>query len=82
MPFVNETITEDGRIIYRGLCIDLMDRLSEIMGFGYRLRTVEDGRFGGQDEDGNWMGLIGDLVNQVSNSDFIINAGIFNIAES
>ena len=70
-------MTEDGGIIYQGLCIDLIDRLSEIMGFSYRLRTVEDGRFGGQDEDGNWMGLIGDLVNRVSNSDFIINAGIF-----
>ena len=70
MPFVNGTMTEDGGIIYQGLCIDLIDRLSEIMGFSYRLRTVEDGRFGGQDEDGNWMGLIGDLVNRVSNSDF------------
>ena len=58
---------------YQGLCIDLMDKLSEMMGFSYRLRTVEDGRYGGQDEDGNWMGLVGDLVNRVSNSDIVIN---------
>ena len=54
-----------------------MDKLSEMMGFSYRLRTVEDGRYGGQDEDGNWMGLIGDLVNRVSNSDIVTNIGIF-----
>ena len=44
----------------------MMDKLSEVMGFNYRLSLVEDGRFGGQDEDGNWLGLIGDMVNRVS----------------
>ena len=63
-PFVNIT-TEDNRK-YQGLCIDMMDKLSEVMGFNYRLSLVEDGRFGGQDEDGNWLGLIGDMVNRVS----------------
>ena len=53
---------------YEGFCIDMLEKLSEIMGFNYRLTLVEDGRFGGQDEDGNWLGLIGDLVNQVSNA--------------
>ena len=62
IPFIN--ITTEG---YEGFCIDLMDKLSEVMGFSYRLRLVEDGRFGGQDEDGNWLGLVGDLVNRVSN---------------
>ena len=69
--------------MYEGLCIDLMDKLSELMGFSYTLRTVEDGRYGGQDEDGNWMGLIGDLVNRVSNSRNIVsNTDIYNIVES
>lgn len=61
------TIGEDGKEDYEGLCIDLMDKLSEILGFTYTLRLVEDEKFGGQDEDGNWMGLVGDLVNRVSN---------------
>ena len=43
-----------------------MDKLSEVLGFSYRLSIVEDGKFGGQDEDGNWLGLVGRLVNQVS----------------
>ena len=67
------TETVNGTKCYRGFCIDLMDKLSEMMGFSYRLRIVEDGKFGGQDEDGNWMGLVGDLVNRVSNSDIVIN---------
>ena len=62
-PFV---MIEDGKDDYQGLCIDLMDKLSEMLGFSYRLKLVEDGNYGGQDEDGNWLGLVGDLVNQVS----------------
>ena len=49
-----------------------MDRLSEIMGFSYTIRTVEDGKYGGQDEDGNWLGLVGDLVNCVSYSETVL----------
>ena len=49
-----------------------MDKLSEVLGFSYRISIVEDGRYGGQDEDGNWMGLVGDLVNHVSNNDTYI----------
>ena len=60
---------DDGGKVYEGLCINLMDKLSEVLGFSYRISIVEDGRYGGQDEDGNWMGLVGDLVNRVSNSD-------------
>ena len=46
----------------------MMDKLSELMGFSYRIRFVEDGRFGGQAEDGTWLGLVGDLVQRVSYS--------------
>lgn len=63
------TIGEDGREVYRGLCIDLIDKLSEILGFTYAIRLVEDGKFGGLDENGNWMGLVGDLVDRVRNSE-------------
>ena len=53
---------------YEGFCIDLMDKLSEIMGFSYRFSLVEDGQFGGQNEDGSWNGMVGDLVNHVSHT--------------
>lgn len=60
-------MTEDG-IFYQGFCIDLMDKLSEVLGFSYRISLVEDGQFGGQTENNSWTGLVGDLVNRVSNS--------------
>ena len=73
-PFVNVTITEDGEEVFQGFCIDMMDKLSELMGFSYRISLVEDGKFGGQAEDGTWMGLVGDLVAHVSNSEMSIMA--------
>ena len=45
-----------------------MDKLSEMLGFSYTLSLVKNGQFGGQTEDGSWTGLVGDLVNHVSNS--------------
>ena len=54
-----------------------MDRLSEMMGFSYTIRPVEDGRYGGQDENGNWLGLIGDLVNRVSYSETVFSYRLY-----
>lgn len=61
-------VSEDSEEIYQGFCIDLLEKLREILGFSYRIRLVEDGQFGGQNEDGSWNGLIGELVSHVSNS--------------
>ena len=37
------------------------------MGFDYTIRLVADGQYGYGDQldDGSWIGLVGDLVNQV-----------------
>jgi len=65
-PFVvYVTTNEDGEEIYEGFCIDLMNKLSEMLGFTYRIRGVKDGQFGGQSEDGSWTGLVGDLTRHV-----------------
>ena len=76
-PFIYTT-TEDGKEVYKGLCVDLINMLSERMGFSYNISDVEDGRVGGQDEDGNWMGLIGDLVNRVSNRHTQLSVTCYN----
>ena len=75
------TLTDDGKEIFEGLCIDLMDKLSEVMGFSYSISLVEDGNFGGQDEDGNWLGLVGDLVKHVSNKNNIFVLACCNFSE-
>jgi len=53
--------------MYEGLCIDLMDRLSGLMGFTYTISLVADGQFGAFDEGANtWTGLVKDLIDYVS----------------
>ncbi|OQV24439.1 Glutamate receptor ionotropic, NMDA 2C [Hypsibius exemplaris] len=47
-----------------GLCIDLLVRLSSDIGFSYDLYQVEDGKWGGRMEGGQWNGLIADLLNK------------------
>lgn len=34
----------------------------EALNFTYELYLIEDGKFGSVDENGNWDGMIGDLV--------------------
>ena len=77
-PFINVTQTEDGDEVFEGLCIDLLNKLSDKMGFHYIIRLIADGQYGDQLEDGSWTGLVGDLVNQVSHSiTMIINSSLY-----
>ena len=45
----------------------MLNKLSDKMGFDYTTRLVADGQYGYGDQldDGSWIGLVGDLVNQV-----------------
>ncbi|XP_033340273.1 glutamate ionotropic receptor NMDA type subunit 2 isoform X9 [Megalopta genalis] len=48
-----------------GFCIDLLQKLSEEIGFTYELFRVEDAKWGTlEKENGKWNGLIADLVNR------------------
>jgi len=49
-----------------GFCIDLLKRLSDMMGFTYTLYEVEDGNFGTK-VGGTWNGIVGDIIQGVSN---------------
>ena len=48
-----------------GFCIDLLVMLSEMLNFTYTIYEVEDGKFGSQNNDGTWNGLVGDIVQEV-----------------
>jgi hypothetical protein len=52
--------------LYRGYCIDLIELIQADVGFSYELYEVADGMFGSMDSRGEWNGLIGDLVDGVS----------------
>ena len=51
---------------YQGYLVDLMDRISQIVGFKYQFVPVADGKYGHKSADGIWDGMIGELVNEVS----------------
>ena len=48
---------------YEGLCIDLINRLSQDLHFKYNLTLVPDGRYGNLDEKTKrWNGMVGELI--------------------
>lgn len=56
----------DGVQRFEGFCVALLDKLSELLKFKYQLHLVEDGRYGTEPEPGRWTGMIGELVDGVS----------------
>uniref|UniRef100_A0A3Q3JEP5 Glutamate receptor n=1 Tax=Monopterus albus TaxID=43700 RepID=A0A3Q3JEP5_MONAL len=47
---------------FEGFCIDLLKELSNILGFAYEIRLVPDGKYGSQDDKGQWNGMIRELI--------------------
>lgn len=63
--------TEGGRISYSGFCIDLLDELAKILKFTSEIYVSPDGKYGFETENGNWNGMIGELLNEVFKSFFL-----------
>lgn len=57
---VNESKT--GNEIYEGFSIDLIKAISEIVNFNYTIKIVEDNRYGSKNVNGEWNGMIGELI--------------------
>lgn len=51
---------------FEGYCVDLLKELSHILGFSYEIRLVEDGKYGAQDDKGQWNGMVKELIDHVS----------------
>ena len=47
---------------YEGYCVDLAEKISQIVNFTYEFHHVKDNKFGAKDSNGNWNGIIGELV--------------------
>ncbi|AWP02629.1 putative glutamate receptor U1-like [Scophthalmus maximus] len=45
-----------------GFCMDLLSEVAKKVGFKYRVQLVKDGSYGRQDDNGNWNGMIGEVV--------------------
>lgn len=51
--------TKYGNDRFEGFVIDLIRELSELLGFKYVFKLVDDGKYGSVNENGTWNGLIG-----------------------
>lgn len=66
-PYLIEEVNlTSGHITYKGFIVDLMDDLAAYANFKYKIRTVQDGMFGSKREDGNWTGMIGEIVSKTA----------------
>ena len=50
---------------FEGYLADMLAQLAEGVGFDYQIRLTSDGKLGRINENGNWTGMIGDLVRGV-----------------
>uniref|UniRef100_A0A4W3I6T3 Glutamate receptor n=1 Tax=Callorhinchus milii TaxID=7868 RepID=A0A4W3I6T3_CALMI len=73
------TILEDPYVMYKksdkplygndrfeGYCLDLLKELSNILGFTYEVRLVADGKYGAQNDKGQWNGMVRELVDHIA----------------
>lgn len=51
---------------YRGYSVDLAAVLAEEIGFDYVIEVVKDDKYGIEEENGSWSGMIGELIRGVS----------------
>ena len=59
----SETLVGNDR--YEGFNVDLIEEISQILGFNYTIKLVADGNYGSFDKvKGEWSGMIGELQSQ------------------
>ncbi|XP_037578105.1 glutamate receptor ionotropic, kainate 2 [Dermacentor silvarum] len=60
-PFMMVNVI-DGKNVYSGFCVDLLDKLSAEMDFKYELHVVADSKRGSPNASGHWDGMIGEVI--------------------
>lgn len=50
---------------FEGYCLDLLKELSSILGFLYEVKLVSDGKYGAQNDKGEWNGMVKELIDHV-----------------
>ncbi|KAI5740635.1 hypothetical protein M8J76_005732 [Diaphorina citri] len=62
-PFVMREESEGGGgVKYKGYCIDLIEEIRKLVGFEYEIFVAPDNSFGNMDENGQWNGMIKELI--------------------
>ena len=51
---------------YEGFCIELLEEISKIVKFKYKIELVPDDTYGAPDKDGKWNGMVQQIISKVS----------------
>ena len=66
-PFIDREVTKTGKIVYKGFCIELLNRLQQDMKFKYTIEVVPRNIYGSWDLfNQKWSGMMEYLVERVS----------------
>ncbi len=57
-----ETKKLEGNDRFEGFAIDLMTEIAKFLQFNVTFKLVDDGKYGGVDEHGNWNGMINEVM--------------------
>lgn len=57
---------------FEGYCLDLLKELSNILGFSYEVKLVSDGKYGAQNDKGEWNGMVRELIDHVSTDQWVV----------
>ncbi|XP_078618325.1 glutamate receptor ionotropic, kainate 2-like isoform X2 [Branchiostoma floridae x Branchiostoma japonicum] len=66
-PYVMQKRSDEellGNDRFEGFCIDLLNEIAAILGFKYEIYLVPDGQYGAPMEDGEWSGMVKELIDQ------------------
>ena len=55
-----------GNARYSGYVADFAAMLSERVGFQYEIKLVKDAQYGAKKENGEWTGMVGEVIRKVS----------------
>lgn len=61
---------------FEGYCLDLLKELSNILGFSYEVKLVSDGKYGAQNDKGEWNGMVRELIDHVRTNPHFTNQSI------
>lgn len=50
---------------YEGYCMELTDKLADVLDFDFKVELVKDGKYGSRLQDGTWDGMVGTLLRGV-----------------
>lgn len=60
--------------------MDLLKELSNILGFSYEVKLVSDGKYGAQNDKGEWNGMVRELIDHVSTNPYYKRGNIQGIS--